>query len=87
MTHHFARLELYRCPGRNHKTAARLIRISSHPRLGQARLENTEIAQLNSNVLGQAVGNLVERALNHVKHLMLDFARLVTNGDDDVPFG
>ena len=87
LTHHFARLELYSGSGRDDKTAARLVRISPYTRLGQARLEYAEIAQLHRNVIGQAVGNLVEGALNHIEYLVLDFARLVTDGDDNVSFG
>ena len=44
LTHDLAGFELYRCPGRDDETAARLIGISADPRFGEARLKDAKIA-------------------------------------------
>jgi hypothetical protein len=71
---------------RNHKTTPGLVRISSYARLGQAWLKHPEVAQLDGNIFGQTVGDLVEGSLNYIKDLVLHQPRLDADSADDVAF-
>ena len=84
LTHDLASLKFYRRARRDHKTAAGLIGVASNSGLCQARLKNAEVAQFNRNVVRQAVGDFIERALDDVKDLMLNHAGLVADRNDDV---
>ena len=86
LAHHLPGLELNGCARGNHKAAAWLVRISTNARLSQPRLKHPKIAQFNRDVPGQTVGDLIESPLNYVKHLMLNFAGLITDRDYDVAF-
>ena len=81
----FAGLELHCRARRNHETAAGLIRIATDARFRQARLKNAEIAQLHRDIVGQAVGDVIERSLHHFKDLVLHHSGLIADRDDDVP--
>jgi hypothetical protein len=48
-----------------------VIRIAPDARLGQAHLEDAEVAQFHSVALGEGVGDVIERALDNVEDLML----------------
>jgi hypothetical protein len=87
LTHNLASLKFHRRPRWNHETAAGLIRISTDARLCQPRLENAKVAQLDGDVVGQTVGDLIKRPLDYIEDLVLDHAGLVTDGDNDVAFG
>jgi hypothetical protein len=87
LAHDLPGFELDRRPGWNYEAASWLVWIPSDPRFRQAWLENTKVAQFNSDVLGQAVSNLVKRPLDHIEDLVLNHPCLVTDGDDDVAFG
>ena len=84
LTHDFASLEFYRGPRRNYKTAAGLIGVPTDARLRQSRLKHAEIAQFNWNVIRQAVGDLVQCALDDVEDMMLHHPGLVADRNDDV---
>jgi hypothetical protein len=50
-------------------------------------LKDPEISQLHRHIIGKAVRNVIQRALNDVKNLVLNHAGLVANRHDNVPFG
>jgi CheY-like chemotaxis protein len=87
LAHDFAGLELYGRPGWDHKTAARLIGVAAHARLGQARLKHAKVAQFHRDVVRQAISNVVERALHDLENVVLHHSRLVANRDNNVPLG
>jgi hypothetical protein len=64
-----------------------LIRIPPDAGLSQPRLKNAKVAQFNGDIVGQTIGDFIERALDHIKDFMLDHAGLVADGDNDVAFG
>ena len=86
MPHDLPCLELDRCPRGDDEAAARLIWIAADPWLGQPGLKDPKITQLDSYIVSQAVGNVIERSLDHIENLMLYHSCLIANGDDDVSF-
>jgi hypothetical protein len=50
-------------------------------------LKNTKVSQFNRDIVGQTVGDFIERSLDHVEHFVLDHAGLVSDRDDNVAFG
>src|SRR4029077_7843762 len=86
LPHDLSGFELDRCPRWNDEAAARLVWIAADPRLGQPGLKNPKITQLHSYIVSQAVGNVIERSLDHIENLMLYHSCLIANGDDDVSF-
>jgi hypothetical protein len=64
-----------------------LIWISADARFGQSRLEDSEVAELNRDVVGQTVSDLVERTLDNIEDLMLDHSGLIADRNYDVAFG
>ena len=72
---------------RYHKTAAWLIWVTAYARLGQTRLKNAEVTQFYRHISGQAVGDLIERALDNVENLMLHHSSLVTDRYYNVTLG
>ena len=87
MPHNLASFEFHARSWWKHKTTTGLIRDSNDSRLGQTRLKNAEIAQFDRVIVGEAVGNLIKRPLDHIEDLMLDDAGLLTDGDDNVALG
>jgi len=71
----------------NYDTDAWLVRVSSDAWFCQPRLKNTKVSQFNRDIVGQTVGDFIERSLDHVEHFVLDHAGLVTDRDDNVAFG
>lgn len=87
LPHDFAGLKLHGRPRRNYETAARLIRVSTDAGFGQSRLEDSEVAQLDRHIVGQTIGDLIERPLDDIEDLMLDHPSLVANRYYNVAFG
>jgi hypothetical protein len=50
-------------------------------------LKHAEIAQFNRDIVGQTVGDFIERPLDYIEHFVLDHSGLVADGDNDVAFG
>ena len=86
LTHDLASFKFHRHSRRNHEAATRLVRISPDAGLGQPRLKNAKVAQFNGDIVGQTIGDFIERALDHIKDFMLDHAGLIADGDNDVAF-
>jgi hypothetical protein len=86
LTHDLARFEFHSRPRRNHEAAARLVWVASDARFGQSRLKDTEIAQFHGHVACQAVGNMIERPLNHIENLMLHHTGLIANRHNEIAF-
>src|SRR4029077_20856908 len=86
LSHNLAGLKFHGRARWNDETATRLIWVSSHPRLGQSRLENSKVAQFDRNVVGQTVSNFVEGTLDNVEDLVLHHSGLVANRNHDVAF-
>jgi hypothetical protein len=87
LAHNLASFEFHRGARWNNKTAAGLIGVSTDARLGQARLKNAKVAELNRDIASETVGNFIKRPLDYIEDLMLDHASLVAYGDDDVALG
>jgi hypothetical protein len=87
LTHNFPGFELNRRTRWDRKTTTGLIWVSSDSRFGQARLKDAEITQFYGYVIRQAIRDVVEGTLDHIKYLMLDHSGLITDGDNNVSFG
>jgi hypothetical protein len=87
LTHNLAGLKFHRRSRRNDETASGLVWISPYSRFGQPRLKNAEVAQFHWNIIGQAVGDFVQSALNHIEDFVLHHPGLVADRNDNVALG
>ena len=67
--------------------AAGLVWISADTRLRQFDLEDTEVAQFYVIALGKCLDDMIQRALNHVEHLVLNEAGFIADAYYDFAFG
>ena len=58
--------------------------VATHARLAELDLENTEVAQLDSLTVREAFGQMIERPLNNVEHILLHHAGLVADADNQI---
>ena len=87
LTHDLSRFEFHSRTRRNHEAAARLIRIASYTRLGQPRLENSEIAQLDRDVFCKTVCNVIKGSLDHLEDFVLNHSGLIADRDYNIALG
>jgi hypothetical protein len=87
LAHDLSGLKLHRSSRWNDEATARLVWVSPHARLRKPRLKNTEVTQLDSHIIGQAIGNFIKRPLHYIEDFVLNHSCLVTDRDDDVAFG
>jgi hypothetical protein len=86
LAHHLSGLEFYGSARGNDEATSRLIWVATNPRFGEARLKDAKVAQLDSYVACQAIGDLIQRSLNDIEDLVLHHPSLVADRHDNVAF-
>jgi hypothetical protein len=84
--HFLAGLELDDSAGRNGHIVLGAIRIAADARLAELDLEDTKITKLDGLPIGETFGQMIQRALDDVQHVLLNHSGLVADAYDKVAF-
>ena len=85
--HFLAGLELDDGAGGNGDVVLGAIRVATDARLAEFYLEDAEVAQLDGLSVREAFGEMIQRALDDVEHILLHHAGLVADADNQIAFG
>ena len=84
--HFLAGLEFHHGAGGNGHVGFRRVGIAADARLADFDLEDAEVAQFHLVALGERLGDVIERFLHHVEHLLLDEAGFIADANNQVTF-
>jgi len=85
--HFLAGLEFDGGAGGNGHVGFRFVGIAADARLADFDFKNAEVAQFHLVAFGERLGDVVQRFLHHVEHLLLGEAGFPADAGDEVAFG